>query len=111
MTDRPRFIVMCDGTDSKPHKPGLVALYTRDTDGTWLPIHSAIRDGGKQLVLPDSGYRPESGQFDWPCPNRRCGYRFRASTDRVAQILDRFLDAGQTEESLRRIEHKLRHTD
>jgi hypothetical protein len=106
---RPRFVITCDGTDIKRHKPAIVAIYARDDDGTWLPVHSGVRDGGKELIIPETGYRSEAGQFDWPCSNRRCPYRFRADTAQVAQILDRFLAAGAHEVPLRLIDEELRH--
>jgi hypothetical protein len=107
VSGRPRFVILCDGTGEKPHKPVIVAVYARDDDGTWLPIHSATRDG-KCLVMPDTGYRADAGQFDWPCRNRRCMYKFRADAGQVGSVLDRLLAAGQTSASLRLIDAALR---
>ena len=105
---RPRVVINCDGVGDKAHRPALIALFARDSDGTLLPIHSGVRSGGKELILPESGYRPVAGQWNWPCPNRRCSYRFRAPVERVAEALDRLLPAGG-EASLRELEQELRH--
>ena len=107
MTDRPRFVINCDGTKSEPHEPAVVMVYARDSDGTWLPIHSAIRHG-KQLILPESGYLPDSNQFDLPCPEHNCEYRFRHPVDRVSEVLDKLLAAGELEASLRFLDAALR---
>lgn len=108
MSDRPQFTITCDGIATRPHKPAIVAVYARDDDGTWLPIHSAIRDG-KTVVLPESGYRTTAGQFNWPCPNRRCSYQFRAAVERVNAALDRLLADGQADTTLRHLDGELRH--
>lgn len=110
MKERPRFVINCDGVEGKPHKPTVVAVYARDDDGTWLPVHSGVRDG-KWFVMPDSGYRPAAGQFDWPCRNRRCTYRFRADAARVSAVLDKFMGDGESNATLRRIDEELRHAD
>jgi hypothetical protein len=109
--DRPRVVIVCDGHDGKggkPHRPVVVALYAVDSDGTLLPIHSAIRDDGKPLILPESGLRPVAGQFDWPCPRRGCTYRFRHPVDAVGSAL---LRIGRPEVSLRELDRELRHAD
>jgi hypothetical protein len=110
--ERPRFVITCDGTERKPHRPAIVAVYARedDDDGTWwMPIHSAVRGEGKDLILPETGHRPESNQFDWPCPNRRCDYRFRADAVQVSKVLADLMDNGDSEASLRRLDSELRH--
>lgn len=115
--ERPRVVIVCDGKDghrghpSKLHRPAVIAVYARDSDGTLLPIHSALRYGGnRELILPESGYRPTTGQFDFPaCPNRRCGYIFRHPVSRVTGALERLLPAGG-EVSLRKLEAELRDT-
>lgn len=106
--DRPRITIVCDGSDTRRHRPAIVALYAMDSDGTMMPIHSAVRIDGKPLILPESGLRPVAGQFDWPCPNRRCPFVFRAPVEAVTAAL---LRLSVPEVSLREIEHELRHTD
>lgn len=102
--DRPRVAIVCDGKGGKGHRPAVVAHYAIDTDGTMLPIHSALRADGEWLILPESGLRPVAGQFDWPCPNRRCTYRFRAPVETVTAAL---LRLGSAEVSLRDIDAEL----
>lgn len=106
VTDRPRVAIVCDGTTTKPHSPVIVAVYACDKDGTLLPIHSAVRGDGKQLVLPKSGLRAAEGQFDLPCPRRGCPYRLIDSTTAVTSAL---LRLGDSEVSLSRLEAELRH--
>lgn len=110
MSDRHRFVITCDGTEKKRHKPTVVAIYARDDDGTWLPIHSGFRANGGDLTLPESGYRPEAGQFEWPCPEHHCTYRFRADVTQTAGVLDRLMQAGESGGSLRLIDEALRRT-
>jgi len=104
--DRPRVTIVCDGSDTRQHRPAVVALYAMDSDGTMMPVHSALRGDGEWLILPESGLRPVAGQFDWPCPNRRCSYRFRHPVDVVTAAL---LRLGSPEVSLRELDRELRH--
>jgi len=104
VSERPRVTIVCDGKDGRPHRAAVVALYAMDSDGTMMPVHSALRGDGKHLILPDSGLRPVAGQFDWPCPNRRCTYRFRHPVDAVTAAL---LRLAAPEVSLREIDADL----
>jgi hypothetical protein len=115
MSERPRFVITCDGTKGQRHELQIVRIYARDHDGTWLPILTAVRDGkdvflpaAPDYVLPRAG---DIAQYYWPCQNRHCPYEFRADAAKVNRLMDQLLEAGLHEAPLRFIDKALRRAD
>lgn len=116
MTDRPRFLITCEGTTAKPHKPEAVAVHTRfdpgpgEAHGFWAPTYSGVTPDGASLILGRDKVNADRNQFTWPCPRRDCSYEFRHDQARVNAVLDRLHAAGIHERSLKFLDAALRHT-